>query len=137
MNDKLIINFTPTGMIPTKKMTPYVPISVAEIVEDVQLASEIGITMVHLHAIDPETHEPSYKKEIYAQIIKGIRKYAPDLVICTSLSGRNFGELDQRSDPLNLTGDLKPDMGSLTLSSLNFNNVASTNTPKMIQERLK
>ncbi len=134
MNDKLIINFTPTGMIPTKKMTPYVPLSVAEIVEDVLLATEIGITMVHLHAIDPETQEPSYKKEIYAQIIEGIRKYAPDLVICTSLSGRNFGELDQRSDPLNLTGDLKPDMGSLTLSSLNFNNVASINTPKMIQD---
>ena len=29
--DKLIINFTPTGMIPTKEMTPHVPISVNEI----------------------------------------------------------------------------------------------------------
>ncbi|MCP4976801.1 MAG: 3-keto-5-aminohexanoate cleavage protein [Maribacter sp.] len=134
MNDNLIINFTPTGMIPTKKMTPYVPISVSEIVEDVHLASEIGITMVHLHARNPETDEPSFKKEIYAKIIEGIRKYAPDLVICTSLSGRNFRELDQRSDSLFLKGNLKPDMGSLTLSSLNFNYVASTNSPKMIQD---
>lgn len=134
MNEKLIINFTPTGMIPTKKLTPYVPISVSEIVEDVHLAVEIGITMVHLHARDPETGEPSYKKEIYAKIIEGIRKYAPDLVICVSLSGRNFSELDQRSDPLYLTGNLKPDMGSLTLSSLNFNRVASVNSPKMIQD---
>ena len=31
----LIINFTPTGMIPTKDMTHHVPISVSEIVEDV------------------------------------------------------------------------------------------------------
>ena len=31
--DKLIINFTPTGMVPTKAMTPHVPVSVAEIVE--------------------------------------------------------------------------------------------------------
>jgi uncharacterized protein (DUF849 family) len=134
MNDKIIINFTPTGMIPTKKMTPHVPLTVSEIIEDVRLATEIGITMVHLHAMDPETHEPTYKKEIYAEIIDGIRKYAPELVVCTSLSGRNFGQLEQRSDPLNLTGNLKPDMGSLTLSSLNFNNVASMNSPKMIQD---
>ena len=50
---KMIVNFTPTGMIPTKEMTAYVPVSVSEIVEDVHQASEIGITMVHLHARDP------------------------------------------------------------------------------------
>ncbi|NNJ88257.1 MAG: 3-keto-5-aminohexanoate cleavage protein [Eudoraea sp.] len=134
MTDNLILNFTPTGMIPTKKMTPFVPIGVSEIVEDVHLASEIGITMVHLHARDPISEEPTYKKEIYADIIKGIRKYAPSLVICVSLSGRTFSKLEQRSDPLQLEGVLKPDMGSLTLSSLNFNNISSTNSPKMIQE---
>jgi len=37
----LIVNFTPTGMIPTKAMTPYVPITVNEIVEDVQQAVEL------------------------------------------------------------------------------------------------
>jgi 3-keto-5-aminohexanoate cleavage enzyme len=46
----VIVNFTPTGMIPMKEMTPYVPISINEIVEDVHAAWEIGITMVHLHA---------------------------------------------------------------------------------------
>lgn len=35
---------------------------------------------------------------------------------------------------LQLEGDLKPDMGSLTLSSLNFNRVASINSPEMIQK---
>ena len=43
----LIINFTPTGMVPTQKMTPYVPVTAKEIVEDVHNAIEIGITMVH------------------------------------------------------------------------------------------
>ena len=33
----------------------------------------------------------------------------------------NFSELEKRSEPLMLEGNLKPDMGSLTLSSLNFN----------------
>jgi uncharacterized protein (DUF849 family) len=34
---------------------------------------------------------------------------------------------------LNLDGDLKPDMASLTLSSLNFNQTASVNSPHIIQ----
>ena len=34
----LIVNFAPTGMIPTKDMTPHVPVSVAEVVEDVHEA---------------------------------------------------------------------------------------------------
>ena len=134
MPDQLIINFTPTGMIPTKEMTPHVPVSVSEIVEDVHKASEKGITMVHLHARDAKSGEPSYKKEIYADIISGIRKFDPYLVICVSLSGRNFKELWQRTDALMLEGDLKPDMGSLTLSSLNFNKVASMNAPSMIAD---
>lgn len=134
MAKNLIINFTPTGMIPTKKITPHVPISVSEIIEDVHEAWEIGITMVHLHARDPISEEPTYKAEIYADIIKGIRKFAPDLVICVSLSGRTFKEFEKRSEPLQLDGSLKPDMGSLTLSSLNFNKEASINTPDMVRD---
>ncbi len=133
MSVPLIINFTPTGMIPTKKMTPHVPVSVDEIVEDVRKACEIGISMVHLHARDAISGEPTYHKEVYGEIIAGIRDFAPELVLCVSLSGRNFSELEKRADPLFLEGDLKPDMGSLTLSSLNFNRTASMNAPEMIQ----
>lgn len=132
--NKLIINFTPTGMIPTKEMTPHVPVSVNEIIEDVHRAYEVGITMAHIHARDEKTGIPTYKKEVYAEMIAGIRKYAPDLVLCTSLSGRNFNTLNKRADVLSLEGDLKPDMGSLTLSSLNFNKVASVNAPSMIED---
>lgn len=132
MEDNLIINFTPTGMIPTKGMTPHVPVSVSEIIEDVHQANEIGITMVHLHARDAVTGVPTYKKEVYAKIISGIRKYAPELVLCVSLSGRDFGAFEKRSDSLLLEGHLKPDMGSLTLSSLNFNKTASVNAPDMV-----
>ncbi len=130
--DNLIINFTPTGMIPMKKMTPYVPVSVNEIIDDVHAAVETGITMVHLHAREEDTALPTYKKEIYASIIEGIRKYSKDLIICVSLSGRTFTEFEKRADALDLEGDLKPDMGSLTLSSLNFNAIASVNSPEMI-----
>lgn len=129
----LIINFTPTGMIPTKEMTPHVPVSVEEIVEDVHRAVEIGITMVHLHARDEETGCPTYKADTYGRIIEGVRSFSKDLIIGVSLSGRNFKEFEQRAEPLQLDGDIKPDMGSLTLSSTNFNREASINSPDMIQ----
>ncbi len=125
---QFIINFTPTGMIPTKEMSPYVPISAQEIIDDVLLAHEIGITLVHLHARD-EYQEPTYKAIEYQKIIEKIREYAPELVICTSLSGRNFNVFEYRSEVL----QLYPDMGSLTLSSLNFPKSASVNDPDMIQ----
>jgi len=133
MEEKLIIDFTPTGMIPSKSLTPHVPVTASEIIEDIHLARELGITKVHLHARNPEDESPTYKKELYAEIIEGIRKFAPDLVVCVSLSGRTFNKFEERSEALELEGLLKPDMGSLTLSSLNFNKIASINSPEMIQ----
>ena len=118
----LIINFVPTGMIPSKKMTPYVPVSSTEIVEQVAEANELGITLVHLHARD-EAGLPTWKASVYEKIFSGIRKYCPDLVICASLSGRNAHEFENRSEVLQLL----PDMGSLTLGSLNFIKTASLN----------
>ncbi|HSW39967.1 MAG TPA: 3-keto-5-aminohexanoate cleavage protein [Acidobacteriota bacterium] len=131
---KFILNFTPTGMIPTKAMTPHVPVTPEEIVEQVLEAISLGANMVHLHARDSNTGEPTYKKEIYKNIIEGIRKHDCQIILCVSTSGRTYHEFEKRSECLELDGDLKPDMGSLTLSSLNFNKQASVNTPGMIQD---
>lgn len=114
-------------MVPTKAMNPHIPISVQEIIENTLEAHELGITLVHLHARDNDGHA-TYRKEIYSEIINGIRVYAPELVLCLSLSGRNFNEFSKRSEAI----ELKPDMGSLTLSSLNFPKQASVNDPEMI-----
>jgi len=129
----LIVNLAPTGIIPTKEMTPHVPISVEEIIEDIHAAWEIGITIVHLHARDEKTGEPTYRAEIYRDLIEGIRRFAEDLVICVSLSGRNYTEYEKRAEVLQLDGAAKPDMGSLTLSSVNFNRIVSVNSPDVIQ----
>ena len=125
----LIINFTPTGMIPTKEMTPFVPLSPSEIIEEIHQAYELGITIVHLHTRD-KNGKPTYKASTYQKIIEGIRKHCLDLVICTSLSGRTFGEFKKRSEVI----ELKPDMGSLTLGSLNSLKVAIMNSPDMIKK---
>lgn len=135
--EPLIINFTPTGMLMMKEDTPYVPLNVKEIVEEVRAAYNLGITSVHLHARDEITGKPCYEKEVFEEIILGIRDYAPDLVIAVTTSGRLYNTYEKRSDVLNLEGKAKPDMGSLTLSSLNFNKTASVNAPDMIVSLLK
>jgi uncharacterized protein (DUF849 family) len=124
---KKIINFTPTGTQPTRDNS-LAPLEVNEIIEEVHQAYEIGVSITHIHARDPETFSNTYKKEIYGQIIQGIRKYCPELLVCASLTGRNFPELSQRTEVL----ECLPDMGSLTMSSLNFPTGASTNQPEMI-----
>jgi 3-keto-5-aminohexanoate cleavage enzyme len=122
-----IINFTPTGTQPTRENS-YAPLLPNEIVEVVHEANEIGISTVHLHARDEETLKNTYKKEVYQKIMEGIKKHCPDLLICVSLTGRNFPELEKRSEVL----QLYPDMGSLTMSSLNFPSGASINQPETI-----
>jgi uncharacterized protein (DUF849 family) len=124
---KKIINFTPTGTQTTREnsLAPLLP---NEIIESVIEADEIGISIVHLHARDEVTLQNTYKKEVYQKIIEGIKKYCPELLICVSLTGRNFPELEKRAEVL----QLHPDMGSLTMSSLNFPSGASINQPDMI-----
>ncbi|MFC1511847.1 3-keto-5-aminohexanoate cleavage protein [Candidatus Latescibacterota bacterium] len=136
MKSHYILTFAPTGMKPTKEMTPHVPINPQEIVEDVLEGIERGVNMVHLHARDAASGQPTYRKEICAEIISGIRRKNHDVVISVSTSGRRFAELDKRSDMLDLSGEVKPDFASLTLSSLNFEREASINAPDVIQALL-
>jgi len=128
----LIINFAPTGMLPVKTVTPYVPIHPSEIIEQTHAAYELGITIAHLHA-RKEDGTPTYKSSVYSEIFEGVRKHCPTLVISASLSGRDVHEVEKRIEVL----QLKPDMGSLTLSSLNFHKQASINTPAVITSLIK
>ena len=136
LNQVFPLVLAPTGMVPTKDMTPHVPISPQEIIDDVKACYKIGITSVHLHARD-KSGIPTWKKEIYAEIIYGIREYAPDLAINVSTSGRNWSDLERRADCLSLLGDLKPDLASLTTSSLNFISGESINSPDTVEKLAK
>jgi len=119
-------------MVPTRADSPHVPLTPSEIAEDVLSCYEVGVTSVHLHARD-EKGIPTWKPEYYADIIGRIRPFAPDLVICVTTSGRLEQDVSKRAAVLELDGDLKPDMASLTLSSMNFSAEASLNSPDTVQ----
>lgn len=126
-----IINLAPTGMVPTRADSPHVPLSVAEIVNDVRACAELGVAIVHLHARD-EDGAPTWRKEVYRDLIWALRSANPELILCVSLSGRLWADFERRSEVLDLPADLRPDMASLTLGSMNFANCASCNDPQMI-----
>lgn len=129
--DKLIINAAITGMVPTKKDNPFVPISPEEIIADVRRCRDAGASIVHMHARDTDG-QPTYRRDIYAKILKGVREACPDVILCVSTSGRVFKTFGQCSEVLELT-DPAPEMASLTLGSMNFPKVESVNSPDMIR----
>lgn len=131
----LIINLAPTGCVAGKKESPYLPISHNEIVDDVAECMELGVQMVHLHVRD-DSGDHSSDPERYGRLIESIRKLPDghDLVICASTSGRHAPSFESRARVLGLDGDMKPDMASLTLSSLNFMHTASINEPATIRK---
>lgn len=128
----LIINVCLTGMIPTRMMTPHVPISPDEIIAAAVDAYDAGARIVHLHARDAEgvpTPDPAY----YEKIIIGIRRERPGMVCGATTSGRNWSDFERRSAVLYLDPAARPDMASLTLGSLNFLTSPSTNSIEMVE----
>jgi uncharacterized protein (DUF849 family) len=127
----LIINLAPTGMMPTRAQSPFVPLTPAEIADDVLRCAAQGVSMVHLHARAADglpTDDPG----VYAEIIGAIRARAPETVIVTTTSGRLVADVEKRAATLHLKDGLKPDMASLTLGSMNFARDASVNAPQTI-----
>jgi len=127
-----LINVCLTGMVPTKEMTAHVPITVDEIVEDAVKVYDAGARIVHIHARDAHG-APTWKASVYEKIVTSVRRERPDIICCVTCSGRDWSEFERRSEVLHLTGQAKPDMGSLTLGSLNFPTGPSVNSMEMIE----
>jgi uncharacterized protein (DUF849 family) len=122
----------PTGMVPTRDLTPHVPLTPAEVAADVAECWELGITSVHLHARD-EDGRPTWRRDVYARLVGAVRERTPEVLVNVSTSGRTWSELERRADALALDGDLAPDIASLTPSSLNFLTAASMNAPDVVR----
>lgn len=126
---KLIIQIAPTGMVPSRMDTPYVPITPEEIARDTCEAYRLGASVVHLHARDGEG-KPTYRKEVYENIVSRIREKCPDIIVCISTSGRSDPDIGHRAEAL----DLRPEMASLMMGHVNFFKNPSINTMDIIQQ---
>ncbi len=126
--DKLIIKLASTGMITSKSDNPHVPVSPREIVKDTHKAYLLGASVVHVHARDANG-QPTHRKEIFREIISGVKKKCPDIIVCATTSGRVTPQVEHRTEVL----QLEPEMASLTLGSMNFPQHPSVNPLETIK----
>jgi 3-keto-5-aminohexanoate cleavage enzyme len=128
------INLACNGAITSRSMSPHVPLSHDEILADVSNALDLGVQIFHLHTRDSKGNQTS-DPEPYGRLIESIRLLpgGRDAILCVTTSGRRESSFELRARVLDLDGDMKPDMASLTLSSLNFVQSASINAPETIR----
>lgn len=134
-NEGVIFNIAPTGIVSTTSDNRHIPVCHNEIVEDVAACLELGAQMFHIHARDSKQQHCA-DPEPYGRIIESIRRLpgGEEAIVCITTSGRLSPSFEARSRVLELDGDMKPDMASLTLSSLNFMHSASVNSPGLVRK---
>ena len=130
LKGKYVINVCLTGMIGRKEHNPHLPVTTAEIARDVGECVRLGASMVHVHARD-ENQEPEWRADAYQEIMRAIREVSPDVIVCVSTSGRKVTDIDRRVACTEI--DPAPDMGSLTLGSINFAREGVLNSPSTVR----
>ncbi|CDX30172.1 conserved hypothetical protein [Mesorhizobium sp. ORS 3359] len=113
---RVIISCAITGAIHTPSMSPYLPITPDQIAASAIEAAEAGAAILHLHARDPETGQPTPDPDVYARFLPRIHE-ATDAIINLTTGGGLTMTVDQRLEaPLRF----RPEMCSLNMGSMNF-----------------
>jgi 3-keto-5-aminohexanoate cleavage enzyme len=116
--EKLIITAALIGGAPTKEQNPAVPYSPAEIAAEALRSWRAGAAIVHIHVRDPQSGKPAFARELFQEAVERIRAESDVLINLTTsafnLEGPDVGR--RRLMPL----ELKPDLCSLDVGSLNF-----------------
>ncbi|MCF8032428.1 MAG: 3-keto-5-aminohexanoate cleavage protein [Desulfarculaceae bacterium] len=115
---KLIINVAVCGSAPTREMNPAIPHTPREIAEEALRCWRAGATVVHVHVREPETGEPAFRKELFAEVLERIRAES-DMLVNLTTSGFNLQGDDPGEERL-APVSLGPDLCSLDVGSLNF-----------------
>lgn len=113
--EKLIITCAITGAEVTKEQNPAVPYTVEEIIESSYQAYLAGASIIHLHARE-DNGKPSYRKERFKELIDGIKRKCPDVIVQVTTGGALGMTRDERLTPTNLY----PEMATLDCGTLNF-----------------
>jgi 3,5-dioxohexanoate:acetyl-CoA acetone transferase len=113
---KIIISCAVTGAVHTPSMSEYLPYRPEDIAEQAVGAAEAGAAILHLHARNPETGEPTGDPKVFRQFLSVIKERSNAIVNITTGGGLTM-TVDQRLiAPL----DLRPEMCSLNMGSMNF-----------------
>ncbi|MCX6005645.1 MAG: 3-keto-5-aminohexanoate cleavage protein [Chloroflexi bacterium] len=114
--EKVIVTSAVTGSAHFPSMSPYLPITPQQIIEDAIKSAEAGAAILHIHVRNPENGMPTPDIEIFREVLSGI-KARTNAVICISTGGGMGMSTEQRASPVI---NLKPEMASLNFGSMNF-----------------
>jgi uncharacterized protein (DUF849 family) len=115
-SSKVIITCASTGSVHTPTMSPYLPITPDEIAADALAAVEAGASILHLHARNPETGQPTQDPAIFSQFLPRIKQQSNAVINITTGGGLGM-PLDQRVAAAHYA---KPEVCSLNMGSMNF-----------------
>lgn len=116
MARRVIITCAVTGSIHTPSMSPWLPVTPSEIAEASIGAARAGAAIIHLHARDPATGQPSANPDHFMAFLPQI-KAGCDALINISTGGSSLMSLDERLAPARLA---QPEMCSLNMGTMNF-----------------
>ncbi len=116
MKRKVIITCAVTGSIHTPTMSPHLPYTPNDIADQAVAAAEAGASILHLHARDPETGQPTADPDVFNQFLPKIKERCNAVVNITT-GGSSLMTLEQR---LAAPSQVSPEMASLNMGSMNF-----------------
>jgi 3-keto-5-aminohexanoate cleavage enzyme len=125
---KVIITAAVTGSRPTKEMNPAVPYTPKEIAEAAVECWRAGAAITHIHVRDPQSGHPEFKIELFQEVKDQIQQQC-DIIINLTTSGLRLNGtnvIEQRLKP----AALRPDICSLDIGSLNFQDKTFMNPPE-------
>ncbi|HCA13504.1 MAG TPA: 3-keto-5-aminohexanoate cleavage protein, partial [Alphaproteobacteria bacterium] len=111
MAKSVIITCAVTGGIHTPSMSPYLPVTPAQIASDAIAASEAGASIIHLHARDPKDGRPTADPDVFMEFLPVI-KQGCNAVVNISTGGGLGMSLDERLAAANRAS---PEMASLNM----------------------
>ena len=116
MAGKVIITCALTGSGHTPSMSPYLPYTVSDVVDQGVAAAQAGASVLHLHARNPEDGSPSPDAALFAEYAKGIKARC-DAVVSFSTGGGTGMTPAQRVQPVL---ELRPELCTLNLGTMNY-----------------
>jgi uncharacterized protein (DUF849 family) len=116
MAGKVIITCALTGSGHTPSMSPYLPYTVADLVDQGVAAAEAGAAVLHIHARNPEDGSPSADPALFAQYARGIRERSDAIVSMTTGGGTG----QTVAERLKVVLELRPELCTLNLGTMNY-----------------
>ncbi|MDP2646690.1 MAG: 3-keto-5-aminohexanoate cleavage protein [Desulfobacterales bacterium] len=111
-----IITAALTGNIHVPSMSPYLPLTPRQLIDEAVRCEQAGAAVVHVHARNPADGKPTTDLNIYREILSGI-KSATNLVVSPTTGGTAAMTPQER---IRVVRELKPEMATFNAGSLNF-----------------